>query len=366
MVATIEATIDGAPAPAAASSAPWLDLHERSPRGARRRCRGPGGGAGDPLEPPMPRPPVRPSLGAGGRPRVARSPTSAGRAASGDLARALASMSAAHPPDGVPRREHHRVAPGDPRRRARRDLRVRRRRRPHVAVRRAGPVRSSISMLYRTHRARRDQLRLLIADRGATPVAAAASYELPSAGSGSPVAVRRLAVGVEERSRGGLCRTRGQHRRHGPQLGDLGAGRGGAGARAARGRAADVPGRPRPRLTTGPKSEAARSLTTWGIPVFPNWQGCRTVSVAWPRHHPSDLPYWVGATCTSVQHEPAIALELLHCRFVRCENLQKLVSDRAATAAGISARECTTASGVPSAWPTWLAGMVLGTMWHCP
>lgn len=54
-----------------------------------------------------------------------------------------------------------------------------------------------ISMLYRVHRARRDQLRLLVADRGATPVAAAAAYEVP-ARLASPVAVRRLAVGTEE------------------------------------------------------------------------------------------------------------------------------------------------------------------------
>lgn len=56
-----------------------------------------------------------------------------------------------------------------------------------------------ISMLYRTHRSRRDQLRLLITDRGATPVAAAASYEVP-ARLASPAAVRRLAVSTEERS----------------------------------------------------------------------------------------------------------------------------------------------------------------------
>ena len=52
-------------------------------------------------------------------------------------------------------------------------------------------------MLYRVHRARRDQLRLLVTDRGATPVAAAASYEVP-ARLESPVAVRRLAVSTEE------------------------------------------------------------------------------------------------------------------------------------------------------------------------
>ncbi|MEO5664851.1 MAG: ferritin-like domain-containing protein [Nocardioides sp.] len=56
---------------------------------------------------------------------------------------------------------------------------------------------TTISMLYRTHRARRDQLRLLIGDRGATPVAAAASYELPSV-LRSAVAVRRQALRTEE------------------------------------------------------------------------------------------------------------------------------------------------------------------------
>ncbi|WP_310528247.1 ferritin-like domain-containing protein [Nocardioides sp.] len=55
----------------------------------------------------------------------------------------------------------------------------------------------TISTLYRTHRARRDQLRLLIADRGATPVASAATYVVPSR-LGSPVAVRRHALRTEQ------------------------------------------------------------------------------------------------------------------------------------------------------------------------
>ena len=54
-----------------------------------------------------------------------------------------------------------------------------------------------VSMLYRVHRARRDQLRLLVTDRGATPVAAAAAYEVPARLT-SPAAVRRLAVSTEE------------------------------------------------------------------------------------------------------------------------------------------------------------------------
>lgn len=55
---------------------------------------------------------------------------------------------------------------------------------------------STISLLYRTHRARRDQLRLLIADRGASPVAAAAAYELPGQ-LANPAAVRRVALSTE-------------------------------------------------------------------------------------------------------------------------------------------------------------------------
>lgn len=54
-----------------------------------------------------------------------------------------------------------------------------------------------VTTLYRTHRARRDQLRLLIADRGATPVAAAATYEVPGA-LATPAAVRRQALRTEQ------------------------------------------------------------------------------------------------------------------------------------------------------------------------
>lgn len=54
-----------------------------------------------------------------------------------------------------------------------------------------------VSALYRTHRARRDQLRLLVADRGATPVAAAAAYEVPG-DLATPVAVRRQALRTEQ------------------------------------------------------------------------------------------------------------------------------------------------------------------------
>lgn len=56
----------------------------------------------------------------------------------------------------------------------------------------------TVSMLYRTHRARRDQLRLLLADRGATPVAAAATYVLPAQLT-TPGAVRRQALRTEQR-----------------------------------------------------------------------------------------------------------------------------------------------------------------------
>lgn len=57
---------------------------------------------------------------------------------------------------------------------------------------------ATITTLYRTHRARRDQLRLLIGDRGAAPVAAEATYELPTV-LRSPIAVRRQALRTEER-----------------------------------------------------------------------------------------------------------------------------------------------------------------------
>ena len=56
---------------------------------------------------------------------------------------------------------------------------------------------STVSTLYRTHRARRDQLRLLIADLGATPVAAAAAYDVPGR-LASPSAVRRQALQTEQ------------------------------------------------------------------------------------------------------------------------------------------------------------------------
>lgn len=55
-----------------------------------------------------------------------------------------------------------------------------------------------ISTLYRTHRARRDHLRLLLTDRGATPIAAEATYDLPAPLTTS-AAVRRHAQRIEER-----------------------------------------------------------------------------------------------------------------------------------------------------------------------
>ena len=57
---------------------------------------------------------------------------------------------------------------------------------------------SIISMLYRTHRARRDQLRLLLADRGATPVPAEPTYDLPAPLTTSG-AVRTHARRIERR-----------------------------------------------------------------------------------------------------------------------------------------------------------------------
>lgn len=56
---------------------------------------------------------------------------------------------------------------------------------------------STISTLYRTHRSRRDQLRLLIADRDATPVAAAPTYEVPDQFA-TPAAVRRHVLRTEQ------------------------------------------------------------------------------------------------------------------------------------------------------------------------
>ena len=55
----------------------------------------------------------------------------------------------------------------------------------------------TISTLYRTHRSRRDQLRLLIADRGATPVASATTYEVPGQFA-TPAAVRRQVLRTEQ------------------------------------------------------------------------------------------------------------------------------------------------------------------------
>ncbi|CAA9407151.1 MAG: hypothetical protein AVDCRST_MAG60-2431 [uncultured Nocardioides sp.] len=57
---------------------------------------------------------------------------------------------------------------------------------------------STIASLYRTHRARRDQLHLLLADRGATPVAAQPAYDLP-APLATPAAVRAQAQRIERR-----------------------------------------------------------------------------------------------------------------------------------------------------------------------
>ena len=55
----------------------------------------------------------------------------------------------------------------------------------------------TISLLYRTHRGYRDRLRLLVAEYGATPVAAAAAYELPTH-LATPAAVRRQALRTEQ------------------------------------------------------------------------------------------------------------------------------------------------------------------------
>jgi len=54
----------------------------------------------------------------------------------------------------------------------------------------------AISTLYRSHRSRRDQLRLLIADSGTTPVASAATYEVPGQFA-TPTTVRRHVLRTE-------------------------------------------------------------------------------------------------------------------------------------------------------------------------
>lgn len=53
------------------------------------------------------------------------------------------------------------------------------------------------TMIWNTHRARRDRLRGLIASRGAVPAAAAPAYRLPFAVS-SPRAAERLAASLED------------------------------------------------------------------------------------------------------------------------------------------------------------------------
>lgn len=55
-----------------------------------------------------------------------------------------------------------------------------------------------VSLLYRTHRGRRDQLRTMISDRAAVPVAAEATYEVPAEVT-TAAAVRRDCIATEER-----------------------------------------------------------------------------------------------------------------------------------------------------------------------
>jgi D-arabinose 1-dehydrogenase-like Zn-dependent alcohol dehydrogenase len=62
----------------------------------------------------------------------------------------------------------------------------------------AGVQRSRALSAYNSHRARRDQLEALVRARGAQPVAAAASYDLPSAVTSADDAVI-LATALEER-----------------------------------------------------------------------------------------------------------------------------------------------------------------------
>ncbi len=55
-----------------------------------------------------------------------------------------------------------------------------------------------VSLLYRTHRGRRDQLRTMISDRAAVPVAAQPTYQGPTA-LGSAAAVSRHCIATEDR-----------------------------------------------------------------------------------------------------------------------------------------------------------------------
>ena len=68
----------------------------------------------------------------------------------------------------------------------------------HTSQSREPELYSVVSALYRAHRARRDQLRLFLADRSATPVAAEPTYDLP-ASLRTSAAVRSQAQRIEER-----------------------------------------------------------------------------------------------------------------------------------------------------------------------
>lgn len=58
-----------------------------------------------------------------------------------------------------------------------------------------------VTTLYRTHRSRRDHLRALLTERGASPAPAAATYELPQR-LATPAQVRRGAIALEDRCAG--------------------------------------------------------------------------------------------------------------------------------------------------------------------
>ncbi|MFI0423800.1 ferritin-like domain-containing protein [Spongiactinospora sp. 9N601] len=66
-----------------------------------------------------------------------------------------------------------------------------------IAARTTGSLRSAATTAYNAHRARRDQLRVMIRERGAAPREAAASYAVPVT-PGSAAEATRLAVHVEE------------------------------------------------------------------------------------------------------------------------------------------------------------------------
>ena len=134
----------------------------------------------------------------------------------------------------------------------------------------------AIAAGYRRHRARRDQLRVLVEEAGGVPVAAAAAYELDGPLLRAPQ-VQAAALATEESSVEVLTRPGrpvGRRRaRVGARRGDL------VGHLAARaGRQPRRPGRARPsstdRSTGAARQETARGLSLWESPeISPKGRG---------------------------------------------------------------------------------------------